>query len=185
MAILSGCAKCTYLFSTFIKSKTPIIITSTMILTWNSLYPRYVGRGRHENRSSPPCRHRPHEKFTYAVPSSPQPQEPPSTTDLVDLQKLQQDFDRTRPASQFNREVVAEMEILCKMFESYGVLDFSQYPFRGIAEAVVREHWVEKGIWAFEGPYPDSDSEWAHSRVDLGSVNSYSGVRRHHVLNSC
>ena len=128
--------------------------------------------------SSSPCRHSPNKNFMYAVPPSTQSQRPSSTTVQNDLQKLQQELDRTRPAGQFDREVAAEIKLLSIVFESYGILDASQYPFRGIAEAVVRERWIEQGIWAFNGPCPDSRSEWGHSHVGLRSVSQESGVRR-------
>ena len=95
-----------------------------------------------------------------------------------DRQTLERELERTRPESQFHQEAHDELEVIERAIERDKLLDNKLRPSLEIAMAVVRERWIEQGIWAFDDGRPHCHSNWKHSIADLGYYSDSTAPKR-------
>ncbi|MCJ1470652.1 hypothetical protein MMC07_009298 [Pseudocyphellaria aurata] len=80
--------------------------------------------------------------------------------------KLQRELEKTRPSCQYSRAVRLELDVMEEAERMYRFLDPTLFPFQQLAEAVVRERWIERGIWSFGDGRVGFLAKWKHTLAD-------------------
>jgi hypothetical protein len=88
----------------------------------------------------------------------------PEPSSSEERRQLSRELDRTRPDAQFNREAREEKKLIAVRD---GFLSGLLGPHTKLAEDIVRERWIERGIWKW-GPGSRAGELWKHEEADAG-----------------
>lgn len=90
----------------------------------------------------------------------------PEPSSSEERRQLSRELDRTRPDAQFNREAREEKKLIEEAVRD-GFLLGLLGPYTKLAEDIVRERWIERGIWKW-GPGSRAGELWKHEEADAG-----------------